>query len=306
MQLKAADPAEDEVRTKGERWGAGARAARERNVDIKQILLIVGAETAHESATSVAATLARRYGAVVQGVCLFHEPAATVVDSFAMGRLGIEAVLEHRDAKVRELASPAEAAFQSLVTAQGLSAGWEAQETTEWRDALVLCARLADLVVISEPGRDGTLRAAVERVLIESGTACLIVPAKCASAAPFRHVALGWNRSREARRAIGDAMNLLKEAGDVTVVVVGAQADADPIDEALVRLLLRHGVNARLRPVACTDRRVDQALVDEAAAIGADLLVMGAFGHSRAAETILGGATRTVLSGAPLPVLLSR
>jgi len=275
-------------------------------MDIKQILLIVGAGSAHEGAMSVAAALAQRFGAVVQGVCLFHEPAATVADSFAVGRLGIEAVLEHRDTMVRELAAPAEATFRATVTAQGLSAGWEAREAAAWCDALVMRARLADLVVISEPGRDGLLRAAVERVLMESGAACLIIPAKCASATPFRHIALGWNRSREARRAIGDSMSLLKEAADVTVVVVGDQPDADPTDEALVSLLLRHGVNARLRPVACDSRRVDHALLDEAAAVGADLLVMGAFGHSRAAETILGGATRTVLSGAPLPVLLSR
>ncbi len=255
---------------------------------------------------SVAAALARRWSAVVQGVCLFNEPAATVVDSFAVGRLGIEAVLEHRDAKVRELTAPAEATFEAMISAQGLSAGWEAQEATEWCQALVMRARLADMVVIEGPGRDGVLRADLERVLIEGGAPCLVVPAKTAPDPSFHHVALGWDGSREARRAINDAMTLLRGAKDVAVMVVGDEPEEGPSAEALVRLLLRHGANARLHQVACEGRRVGQALLKEAVAIGADLLVMGAFGHSRAAETILGGATRTVLSDASLPVLLSR
>ena len=275
-------------------------------MDIKQILLVVGAGSAHEGATSIAAALARRYGAVVQGVCLFHEPAATVADSFAVGRRGIGEVLEHRDAKVRELTAPAEAAFQSMVTAQGLSAGWQAQEANEWNDALVMSARLADLVVVCQPGKDGALRAAVEGLLFESGAPCLVAPDRPIADPGFRRIALGWNRSREARRAIGDAMTLLKGAEQVAVVVVGDEPDEGGSTEALLRLLRRHGIDAQRRDATCRHRDAGEALLDEAEAFDADLLVMGAFGHSRAAETILGGATRTALSGASLPLLLSR
>jgi nucleotide-binding universal stress UspA family protein len=255
---------------------------------------------------SAACALARQEGAVVQGLCLFHEPAATVADSFAVGRLGIEAVLNHRDQMVRDLVAPAEKTFHEVVTSQGLSAGWETGGADAWCDELVWRARLADLVVISAPGPDGVLRRVTERLVIESGVPCLIVPAAPVAAHAFRRIVVGWNRSKQAKRALSDAMFLLKRAEEVALVVVGEEPDPCSANaETMQGVLTQHGVNARVRYAMADDRGVGQALTNEAEAFEADLIVMGAFGHSRASELILGGATRELITPGRLPVFMS-
>jgi nucleotide-binding universal stress UspA family protein len=275
-------------------------------MDIKQILLLVSGASAQQEAMSVASTLARQEGAVVHGICLFHEPAVTLADSFAVGRLGIEAVLDHRDQTLSKLVAPSEKTFDEVIASRGLSVTWELAEADGARDEVVMKARLADLVVISAASDDGAQRRMTEQLVIESGAPCLILPAAPVEKAGFRRIVIGWNHSKEAKRALSDAMFLLKRAEDVALVVVGEEPDpCSASAEALQRVLTRHGVTARLRYVTAGDRGDGQALADEAEAFEADLIVMGAFGHSRAAEMILGGATHDLILRGRLPVFMS-
>ncbi|HVN01049.1 MAG TPA: universal stress protein [Caulobacteraceae bacterium] len=270
-------------------------------MDIKQIMLVVSAHADPTPAVATAAGVAARFQAVVDGLCLFHEPMTTAIDSYAVGPAGIESVLEHRDAEVRKLTTPAELAFRAAMGNE--RALWRTDEMTEWGIALAGCAQIADLAVVSAPGRDGAMRRMAERLILGGGVPCVIAPAAAATTFPPRRIAIGWNGSRQARRAVADAMELLNGAAEVAVVVVGQEAPG-PDAAALARLLERHQVHVAVRRPHGA-HGVGQTLLAEAETFGADLLVMGALGRSRAEETLLGGATHALISGGPLPIFMA-
>jgi nucleotide-binding universal stress UspA family protein len=163
-----------------------------------------------------------------------------------------------------------------------------------------------DLVVVARPDEvQGAARHAVEILLRLGGTPCLLVPL-AAPAPSFSRVALAWNGSREAKRAMDDAMPILRRAKAVDVLVADEPARRPWSSEAVVEHLHQHGVPARLVRLSPNGGDWAQALVDHCRSEGNDLLVMGAFGRTPQAEHWLGGVTWTILTTAPLPILMSR
>jgi nucleotide-binding universal stress UspA family protein len=130
------------------------------------------------------------------------------------------------------------------------------------------------------------------------------------TASRVRRILVAWNAGREAVRAVADARALLVRAEAVEVLVVdpegrraghGEEPGAD-----IARHLARHGAQVEVRRLSSGGEDVGRVLLSQAAAFGADLVVMGAYGHSRLNEWIFGGVTRTILREAGLPVLMSR
>jgi nucleotide-binding universal stress UspA family protein len=122
-----------------------------------------------------------------------------------------------------------------------------------------------------------------------------------------RRALIAWNGRREAARAVHDALPLLTDAEQTVVLTVGAEpsdAEADPAAEIL-RHLGRHDLPVRAAHEVETDLDIADILLNRAAESGADLLVMGAYGHSRLREFVLGGATRSILRQMTLPVLMA-
>ena len=123
------------------------------------------------------------------------------------------------------------------------------------------------------------------------------------------NVLVAWNASRESTRAVTDALPLLARAKSVAVLVVdpeeagGKHGDSPGADIALH--LARHGVNAKAYPTPSGGVEVGDVILSRASDIGADLIVMGAWGRSRARELVMGGATRSLLERMTVPVLLS-
>jgi nucleotide-binding universal stress UspA family protein len=122
-------------------------------------------------------------------------------------------------------------------------------------------------------------------------------------------VLVAWNASREAARAVNDALPLMAAAKQVTVLAInpqrgiGRQGDVPAADIALH--LARHGVKAEAAHTVANDISDGEALLSYAADVGADLIVSGAYGHSRARELVFGGVTRTLIAEMTAPVLLS-
>lgn len=173
-------------------------------------------------------------------------------------------------------------------------------------------ARYADLVVMPRPygpGRTLAHEVAVEAALFDGGAPVLVLPEPLTGTAPAaRRIVLAWNGSAEAMAAVRRSLPLLQKAELVSVTAVdpalrGAEA-ADP-GAALGHMLVRHGVRAEVAVLARTAPAVTDILARHATDIGADLIVMGAYGHSRFREAILGGATRRMLEASALPVLLA-
>ncbi|GAA4218138.1 nucleotide-binding universal stress UspA family protein [Sagittula marina] len=173
-------------------------------------------------------------------------------------------------------------------------------------------ARFADLCILPQPYGDGRgveLEPTLEGALFEGGVPVIVSPAAPVSAttAPKR-IVLGWNESSEALRAARCALPMLKTADVVHVVVIDPPQHgpnrSDP-GGMLSQYLARHGVKTEIDVLSKTMPRISDVLTRHAADVDADMVVMGAYGHSRFRESILGGATRHMLEKATLPVMMA-
>lgn len=181
----------------------------------------------------------------------------------------------------------------------------------EWRSAvddpltfIVRQALCADLVVVGRPGDDPETAAANPGELaIQLGRPLLVAPAS-AEKLEAACVAIGWKNTREARRAVWDAMPFLKRASKVIVCTVN-EGDARDDGQEVVHYLAAQGIDAVTAQNEAYGISTAEALIDVACECAADLLVTGAYGHSRLREWMFGGVTRDLLAGAPICWLLS-
>jgi len=171
--------------------------------------------------------------------------------------------------------------------------------------------RFSDLVVLPRPygtGRAHDSEAITEAAMFDGDVPVLIQPDGTDWPADIATVLVGWNESNEALRAIRAALPFLRQADRVNIAIVDPPQHgperSDP-GGALSQMLSRHGVRAEVSVLSKTLPRVCDVLLRHAGDIGADLVVMGAYGHSRFRESILGGATRNMLELAEAPVLLA-
>lgn len=172
-------------------------------------------------------------------------------------------------------------------------------------------ARYSDLVVLNRPyGKDALVdaEAVTEAALFEGAAPVLIVPDELKE--PFgKKIMIAWNQSNEALAAVRRALPLLIAAESVEITVIDPSPNgperSDP-GGALCQMLTRHGVKAEIAVLARTLPLISDILNRRATEIGADMLVMGAYGHSRFRQAILGGATRNMLEKAQVPVLMAR
>lgn len=171
-------------------------------------------------------------------------------------------------------------------------------------------ARYADLVLMGGRASHGDGRMwdrLVQSIVFQAGRPLLIVPER--SHLPFDKVTIGWNASKEAVRAVHDAMDLITAASQVDIAIVDAVPSDDGHGEepgaGLARHLARHVRNVNVHRLDSQGRSIGEVLQAFARDQGSRLLVMGAYGHSRMWEMFLGGATRDVLGNATVPILLS-
>jgi nucleotide-binding universal stress UspA family protein len=165
--------------------------------------------------------------------------------------------------------------------------------------------RVTDLFVGTQPYGDPERSHAIEEaVLFRSGRPCLFLPAKFGKEARLNSIVVGWKNAPEAARAVFEALPLLQKAAFVDVIVVSEESAVQGAGIDFGKYLSRHGVRAEIRAVP---GRAEPAMVllGEARAITADLIVIGAYGHSRMRELILGGTTRDVLKNSPIPVFMA-
>lgn len=202
--------------------------------------------------------------------------------------------------------------FEHTTGLRGVSAEW--RELPEGPEAdPALHARYADFAILGqldpESGESDAVRPRPEQVTLASGRPILIVPYAGNFPSVGQRVLIGWNATREAARAVNDAMPLLTGAEIVTVLTIdpreGPRAHGELPGADISLHLARHGVKAEIERTVSADLPVGEVLLSRAADLGADLLVMGAYGHSRARELLLGGATHTLLRSMTVPVLMS-
>jgi nucleotide-binding universal stress UspA family protein len=218
--------------------------------------------------------------------------------------------VERFEAEERDAAGKMEKRFQERVATEQLSNEWR---TVEGDTATIigLHARYADLAVVGQEEPDALTpqRGLPEGVVLDIGRPVLIVPYIGAQSTIGENILVAWNTSREATRAITDALPILERAKNVTVMAfnpeVGSDKHGDIPSADIALWLARHGVKAEAKQAYASDIDTGNALLSSAADLGSDLLVMGAYGHSRLRELVLGGATRQILGAMTVPVLMS-
>ncbi|WP_116598050.1 universal stress protein [Primorskyibacter marinus] len=172
-------------------------------------------------------------------------------------------------------------------------------------------ARFSDLVVVPRPygdERGAELEPVVEGALFEGQTPVMVVPDTGTPVPTPKRIVLAWNESAEALNAVRASLPLLQSADIVHVVVIDPPTRgpnrSDP-GGMLSQYLSRHGVTAQIDVLSKTMPRVSDVLVRHLRDVDADMMVMGAYGHSRFREAILGGATRNMLENCPVPVFMA-
>ena len=256
-----------------------------------------------EDAVSVAAAL----GAHIAG--LSCEMSVQLPGHFISGSIvGLPGIIVGEAAKSRRNAKDLIAAFEAAAEKLGVSHESILQKCKSFEvlDLLVEYARLRDLTIMPVPESYDQWYA--EAVIFGSGRPTLILP-QTPRSRPFELgiVAVAWDFSRSAARAVSDALPLLEKAKRVRVVTVlnEKQLDNKHSAEELAKNLSRHGIDIILDRVDAKGRPIGNVLEAYVASNAADMLVMGAYGHSRLREFVMGGATRSLLSKPPTPVLFS-
>jgi len=174
---------------------------------------------------------------------------------------------------------------------------------------LALCARLKDLSIVLVKPDDDRAERVIEGLIFQSGRPILLCPEELAAELPvnFDRVIVAWDHSAPAARAVGDAVSMLRRAHDVKVITA---TDENTLAEqqsgaALIRHPAEHGINASFEMVRIDGSSVGKIFEAEVKVRGIDLLVMGAYGHSRLSEWVWGGATKTIIGRPPCWVMMS-
>ena len=254
-----------------------------------------------ENAVSVAAALGAHIAALS---CEMH---VQVPGHFISGSVvGLPGVIAGEAGKSRKNAQDLLAAFEAAAAKSGVSRESILQKCKSFEvpDLLVEYARLRDLTIM--PASNDRWYA--EAVIFGSGKPTLILP-ESPRPRPFElgTVAVAWDFSRAAARAVADAIPLLEKAKKVRVVTVLNEKHMDNKHSAeeLSKNLSRHGIDVVLDRVDAKGRPIGEVLEAYVASHASDMLVMGAYGHSRLREFVLGGATKSLLLKPPLPILFS-
>lgn len=228
------------------------------------------------------------------------------------GSLMVQAGLERASADAREV----ETALRAAAEAETGDLRWSVEPVVAQlgglSDLVALRARFADLTVLGRPYGDHRgveAEAIVEAALFEAHAPVLVLPDDKPPAASFgRRIALAWNQSDEAMRATRLALPFLQAAEIVSITVIDPPSHgperSDP-GGLLCQMLVRHGVRAEVAVLARSLNRVSDVLARHVRDMGADMLVMGAYGHSRLRESILGGATRDLLERSEVPLFMA-
>ncbi len=268
---------------------------------MKSILLYANEDGGTATRLAAAVALAQTYDAHI--VCL----QATPYDSYILGDPfgGVYALPEVVE-RVREAEDAHRARTEAMLPHQNLSWEWQRVDGAPVQ-SLIDRARLADLVVVSLPprgddGRRGTTGMAGD-VALHVRAPVLAVPMEDSRFDPIGAAAIAWNGSIESAHALRLALPLLRRAQSVHLVTVDGRESDVPASEARAYLAL-NGIGAEQREWPLQEG-IAESLGAAAAALGASYLVMGAYGHSRLREAVLGGVTRDLLETSRIPLVLA-
>lgn len=284
-------------------------------MSIKRILVHLAPDPRNEVRLDLATMLASTHDAKVIG--LFETPTHYVPsDLGTVLQSEIQAQLDRADT---EIIAPAKAMFHHIMQSQGLRSEWRVARAP-LIGQIEHHARYCDLTITGQDNPDNRTQqseALAEHLALTAGTPVITVPYTGEFATIGTRIIVAWDRTRESTRAIHDAFPLLVNAEQVSICMVNPPASAHTDEFDIIAFLAEHGVNAEDHPTVSRRPKEETALfgsnslsvgdllLSAAFDFGADLLVMGAYGHSRLREFVFGGTTRYIFDHMTVPVLMS-
>ena len=274
----------------------------------KTILVHLDAAKNIDARLDIAFALAQKFDAHLVGL---YALSVTPLPGWAIAETG--EFIEKQEAKARAaLAESGRKVWDAAVQRSNCSKCEWRSSAADALDAMTLHARYADLVVVAQDDGSGTSGVSdlfCQRLLLSAGRPVLVAPYAREKRPIGDNILIAWNASREATRAVTDALPLLQGAKQVNVAAFNPGRPGGPHGEipgADIGLYLsRHGVRVTVSQYQADDIDVGNQLLSRVADLDADLIVMGAYGRSRFSELVLGGATRTLLESMTVPVLMS-
>ena len=272
---------------------------------IKDIVLALEVGTSRDAARDYAISVSAAFNAHLAAVSFAYDPMLPLLDMG--GAVPFELVDAEREAN-RKAAADAISRFEETARLAGISAESRVIEASASGAAQVFgsIARSFDLSIMGQADPQSTRDdSMIEGALFDSGRPVLVVPYIQRAGLKLDRVMVCWDGSRNAARAINDAMPFLSRAKAVDVVTIDKDKTGEIKGVDIAQHLARHGLNVELRRINAGDVDVANVILSDAADRDADFIVMGGYGHSRLREFVLGGATRGILSSMTVPTLMS-
>ena len=274
-------------------------------MSIKDILVHIDHHESCKVRTRVALDLALEHGAYLTGLYVIPN---VVVPAYAEVHIPRD-ILEAQIEEANKYAEKAQAQFLAAAEQFGVQAQYKCCQGYADQEINRL-AHYADLVIVRQSGERPWLSEYTDlpdQIVLSTARPVLFIPYVSTAVRIGKRVLVAWNDRREAARAVHDALPILMRADYVSVVAVNSSAGAADLDTVeICQYLARHGVNAQGQSVTAKDIHVGDCLMSWAADHDLDLIVMGAYGHSRFREFVLGGVSEHMLHYMTVPVLMSR
>jgi nucleotide-binding universal stress UspA family protein len=270
------------------------------------VLVHVDATPHSDARVQLATNLAKRYSARLCGLYVVEDPVEVVLPVDA----NFNGVATRARARAESKEEQREACFKGCLLRAQIEGDWH-QAHGETAVLLPHWARRADLAIVGQGDPDDALDAAAVTAtytLLESGRPILVVPYAGHLETIGTNIVIAWKDTREAARALSDALPLLQRATRVTVLTVNPADDVTSVAderEGVLTYLDGHGIKAHFDSMYGTDISAGDLILNRCSDLGADLLVAGGYGRSHVRERFMGGVTRTLFEQMTLPVLMS-
>jgi nucleotide-binding universal stress UspA family protein len=284
-------------------------------MSIKDIVVVLDDTARAKTVLTIALEQAQRHEAYLIGLCpleLLMPPDPGLIQGERPDFITLDYISQLVETRARERAGAVETEFREALRCSGLRGDWQCPAGV-FTNVVAERLRTADLGIIGQADPDTRIgrmaRAMVEETVLWSGRPVLAIPFAGGFETIGKNVLIAWRNTREAARAVNDALPLIDPGASVVALSVEPprESEQDELPAAdVAEHLVRHGLNATAARTVNDGSISDaDAILNYAADIGADLLVAGCYGHSRAREMILGGVSRGLLRRMTLPVLLS-
>ncbi len=218
-------------------------------------------------------------------------------------------LLQMQADRLAAVAAKVEDTFEKATKAAGTSAEWRCV-TGNGAVLLTDHGRYVDLIIVGQHDTGNTLGGTEDEVadyvVLSAGRPVLVIPNNFAGADIGKRIMVGWDEGQMATRALHDSLPFLEKAEQVSVMVVNPKEDGGNMPGVdVAHHLARHNIQVKADHSTSDDLNIGDQILSRAADMGADLIVSGAYGHSRWKELVLGGVTRQLLETMPVPVLMS-